>query len=147
MKISEASNADKDLIETITTELTKQKVIVDKKTYHGLDSYYKNSTAKQLIDFIIIGPSRSKRKNTSNDKLTPQKQLNMALSQSCSQIYENQLNINPLSANPTKWSNTLEQFVGNLPTNCLSVFNHFVKLALKGLTKQLLKHLPEIKEA
>ena len=26
------------------------------------------------------------------------------------------------------------QFVGNLPTNCLSVFDHFVILALKGLT-------------
>ena len=38
----------------------------------------------------------------------------------------------PLSANPTKWSNTLKQFVGNLPTNYLSVFDHFVKLALKG---------------
>ena len=34
--------------------------------------------------------------------------------------------INPLSANPTKWSNTLKQFVGNLTTNCLSVFDHFV---------------------
>ena len=43
--------------------------------------------------------------------------------------------INPLSANPTKWSNTLKQFVGNLPTNCLSLFDHFVKLALKGLKK------------
>ena len=32
--------------------------------------------------------------------------------------------INPLSANPTKWSNTL---------NCLSVFDHFMVLALKGL--------------
>ena len=42
--------------------------------------------------------------------------------------------INPLSANPTKWSNTLKQFVGILPTNCLSVFDHFVGLALKGLT-------------
>ena len=41
---------------------------------------------------------------------------------------------NPLSANPTKWSNTLKQFVGNLSTNYLSVFDHFVKLALKGLT-------------
>ena len=40
---------------------------------------------------------------------------------------------NALSANPTKWSNTLKQFVGNLPTNCLSVFDHFVKLALKRL--------------
>ena len=42
--------------------------------------------------------------------------------------------INPLSANPTKCSNTLKQFVGKLPTNCLGVFDHFVILALKGLT-------------
>ena len=41
--------------------------------------------------------------------------------------------LNPLSANPTKWSNILKQFVGKLPTNCLSVFDHFLKLALKGL--------------
>ena len=40
---------------------------------------------------------------------------------------------NPLSANFTKWSNILKQFVGKLPTNCLSVFDHFVGLALKGL--------------
>ena len=40
---------------------------------------------------------------------------------------------NPLSANPTKWSNTLKQFLGSLPTNCFSVFDHFVGLALKGL--------------
>ena len=40
---------------------------------------------------------------------------------------------NPLRANPTKSSNTLKQFVCNLPTNCLSVFDHFVILALKGL--------------
>ena len=45
---------------------------------------------------------------------------------------------NPLSANFTKWSNTLKQFVGNLPTNCLSVFHHFVGLALKGLSNFLL---------
>ena len=38
---------------------------------------------------------------------------------------------NPLSANPAKWSNTLKQFVGKLLTTCLSVFDHFVKLALK----------------
>ena len=43
--------------------------------------------------------------------------------------------LNPVSANPTKWSNTLKHFVGNLPTNCLSVFDHFVRLALKGLRK------------
>ena len=41
--------------------------------------------------------------------------------------------LNPLSASPTKWSNTLKQFVGNLSTNCLSVFDHLVKLALEGL--------------
>ena len=28
------------------------------------------------------------------------------------------------SKNSTPWSNTLKQFVGNLPTNCLSVFDH-----------------------
>ena len=43
--------------------------------------------------------------------------------------------INPLSANFAKWSNTLKQFVGNLPTNCLRVFGHFVGLTLKELTK------------
>ena len=45
-----------------------------------------------------------------------------------------QVNVNPFSANPEKWSNTLKQFVGKLPTNCLSVFDHFMNLALKGLT-------------
>ena len=40
---------------------------------------------------------------------------------------------NPLSAKFIKWSNTLKQFVGKLPTNCLSVFDHFAGLALKGL--------------
>ena len=40
---------------------------------------------------------------------------------------------NPLSTNPTEWSNTLKQFVESLLINCLSVFDHFVKLALKGL--------------
>ena len=47
---------------------------------------------------------------------------------------------NPLSANPTKWSNTPKQFVGNLPTNCLSVFDHFVILALKGLRNKLINY-------
>ena len=41
--------------------------------------------------------------------------------------------LNPLSANFTKWSNKLNQFIDKLPTNCLSVFDHFVGLALKGL--------------
>ena len=42
--------------------------------------------------------------------------------------------LNPLSANPEKWSNTLKQIVGKLPTICLSVFYHFMNLALKGLS-------------
>ena len=41
--------------------------------------------------------------------------------------------INPLSVNLTKWSNTLKQFTGNLPTNYLNVSDHYAGLALKGL--------------
>ena len=40
---------------------------------------------------------------------------------------------NPLSTNPTKWANTLKQFVGKLQMSCLSVFDYFVGLVLKGL--------------
>ena len=48
---------------------------------------------------------------------------------------------NPLSANATKWSNTLKQFVAKQPTNCLNVFDYFVRLALKGLRKFLKKFM------
>ena len=48
---------------------------------------------------------------------------------------------NPLSAKLTKWPNTLKQFVGNLATNCLNVFGHFMGLAFKGLRiTKTLKH-------
>ena len=47
--------------------------------------------------------------------------------------------INPLSANPENWPNTLKHIVGNLPTICLSVFDHFMNLALKGLKSTLIK--------
>ena len=43
--------------------------------------------------------------------------------------------LNPLSTNPIKWSKTLKQFVSNLPTNCLNMFDHFVKLVHKGLKR------------
>ena len=69
--------------------------------------------------------------------------------------------------NPTKWSNTLQQFVGNNRlkvrlvfsfffdvrvhwlnksdysslTNCLSVFDHFVEFAFKGLNKFYLQQV------
>ena len=52
------------------------------------------------------------------------------LKSSCSKF----IFFNPLSANPTKRPNTLKQFVGKLPTNCLSVFGHFLNLTLKVLT-------------
>ena len=45
----------------------------------------------------------------------------------------NILFLNLLSVNHTEWSNTLKQFVGKLPTNHLSEFDHFVGLELKGL--------------
>ena len=41
--------------------------------------------------------------------------------------------LKPLSAKFIKWSNTLKQIVGRLPTICLSVFDHFSGLAFKGL--------------
>ena len=50
----------------------------------------------------------------------------------------NQQDVNPLSANPTKCSNTLKQFVGFLSTNylrltnCLSAFDHLWGWHLKG---------------
>ena len=48
---------------------------------------------------------------------------------------------NPLSANPTEWPNTLKQFVGYSSTHCLSVFDHFVGSALKGLMKSWIVEL------
>ena len=40
---------------------------------------------------------------------------------------------NHLSADSTKWSTKLKQFVGKHPTNCLSVFDHFMGSALKAI--------------
>ena len=42
---------------------------------------------------------------------------------------------NSLSANPTKYSNALKQFVGNSRRIVLSVLEHFVRLAPKGGNK------------
>ena len=48
-------------------------------------------------------------------------------------VLEEKSSFNPLNTNPEKWSNTPKQIVGNLPTICLSAFDHFMNLALKGL--------------
>ena len=63
---------------------------------------------------------KQNKKNSTNDTKTEED--------------SNQTAFNPLNSNPEKWSNTLKQIVGNLPTICLSVFDHFMNLALKGLT-------------
>ena len=51
-----------------------------------------------------------------------------------------ELQLNHLSANPTKWSNT-QTIRRQQPTNCLSVFDHFVGLALKGLDWSVCNYL------
>ena len=45
------------------------------------------------------------------------------------------ISFNPFSANITKWSDILKQFVDKLERNCFSVFNHFVGLVLKALSE------------
>ena len=53
-------------------------------------------------------------------------------------IYNGTWYVNPLSANPQKWSNLLSNNSRLLPTNYLSVFDHFGGLALKGLINDVL---------
>ena len=48
---------------------------------------------------------------------------------------------NPLSASPTKWSNTLKTIQQLLPTNCLSVFAHFGGVTFKGLMSNFSPYL------
>ena len=48
----------------------------------------------------------------------------------CFSLFLEKAFLHPLSANPTKWSNTLRR---QQPTIFLSAFDHFVGLALKGL--------------
>ena len=64
--------------------------------------------------------SQNKDNNSTIESFTKAMQLETYRGNPC--------NINPLSANPMKWPNTLKQFVGNLPMNCFSVFGHFVNL-------------------
>ena len=51
------------------------------------------------------------------------------------------MTLNPLSANPTKWSNTLKQFVGKSRRIVFSVLGHFVGMVLKGISHQELPSL------
>ena len=93
-------------------------------------------------NWSIIQFLRNSREAIYNCKLFlthPQENINQRIPRSYHKLlnYDNSLRIpslfNPLSANPTKWSNKLKQFFANLLTICFSVFDHFVGLALKGL--------------
>ena len=60
-------------------------------------------------------------------------QADHSSSKSKTNKWRNVFKVNPLSANPSKWSNTPKQFVGCY-RQIVWVFDHFVGLALKGLT-------------
>ena len=95
-----------------------------KKTQKGTvnNSWQAGSTIRDLYS-VELNDSHLRRPNA--------RKINSAVN-SFSGIFHI---FNPLSANPEKWSNTLKQIVDNLPTICLSVFDHFMNLALKGLRR------------
>ena len=88
-----------------------------------------SAAGKNVLEKISVVKTYKKNSEVGNSLKPLQKWVLSRMSKSCFHL----LSLNPLSANPTKWSNTLKQFVGNLPTNYLSVFDHFVGLALKVL--------------
>ena len=100
------------------------------KTYWSISNLFYNSKKALIIPSFLINDKPisdfEKKGNYFNSFF--------CISSNTIYKFENNDIINPLSANPTKWSNTPKQFVGNLPTNCLSVFDHFMNLALKELT-------------
>ena len=80
------------------------------------------TSCKSAHSRYLIALEDAKRQSQATEKETKRKLIKTEVA-----------DFNPLSANPTKWPNTLKQFVGKLPTNCLSVFDNFVRLALKVL--------------
>ena len=78
--------------------------------------------------------SEDNHNNINRSLLRNSKRGNRKNLHGCSKYPVDKYRFNPLSAKITKWSKKkLKQFVGKLPTNYLSVFDHFVGLALKGL--------------
>ena len=90
-----------------------------------LCSKRRNPTSIRYVNVLKLLPhilfQKGAKNKTKQNKVTQYDKVKMSL------MYKAQINfLNPLSVNPTKWSNTFKQFVGNMPTNCLSVFDHFV---------------------
>ena len=98
-----------------------------KLCYMDTDSFIAYVKTEDIYEDIV--KDVEKRFDTSNYEL--ERPLSKGKKQKSYQL-------NPFSANFTKWSNTLKQFVNNLPTNCLSVLDHFVGLVLKEFMKDKL---------
>ena len=91
----------------------------------------------QILKLLHLSKTR-KCKYLTNETLisSSNKKIHSLYIDNCCMTKNNfpvEITLNPLSANFIEWSNTLKQFVGNLPTNCLRVFGLFVRLALRGL--------------
>ena len=84
----------------------RKKIFIFSFNYNNFQFSHKSGSSKSLF---LLSLTVTKLKSTTKGTKT---------------IFRN--NLNPLSVNPTKWSNPLKQIVGNLPTNCLSVFDHFL---------------------
>ena len=54
--------------------------------------------------------------------------------------------INPLNAKPKNLSNTLKAIRGQKPTNCLNVFDQFVRLRPEGLKDRIWNKVTEVLE-
>ena len=96
--------------------------------------FYTYPTEKQSVSFRSgwkLALCRSVSYTRCAGGLRWQEPLTMALKE---------MRLNALSPNPTKWSNALKQFVSKLLKNCLSVFDHFLGLALKGFALSLVNH-------
>ena len=90
---------------------------------------FKNALMYELVNEVdkILIPVLEARRDFNKLQL-----LHKNLSEGYNKIIATVSYLNSFSVNPIKWSNTLKQFVVNLPANFLSVFDHFVALALKG---------------
>ena len=116
--------------------ISKYNLKIKSKPWITLNLHKSTSVKKNYLKISLIRRTLKEEFHTNYKKY---RNLLSTLMKKSNQTYYDKYferswnNINPLSTNPTKWSNTLKQFVGKLLMNCLSVFDYFVKLVLKGL--------------